>query len=64
MLPHLLPDPKGCGIARDAATKNSAPVVPDDEKAVQHTKGQRRDGKEVHGSNRFAMIAQQDKKKY
>jgi hypothetical protein len=59
--PHLLRDPKGCGTPRDTATKNSAPVVPDDEKAVQHTKGERRDGKEVHSGNRFAMIAQERK---
>ena len=32
------------------------PVVADDEKAIQNTKGKRWDCKEVHGSNCLAMI--------
>jgi len=39
--------------------KNSASIVPDHEKAIQHTERDRRDSKEIHGGNRFAMVAQE-----
>jgi hypothetical protein len=57
--PHLLHDPKCAGVSGDVATENLAPLVPDDEKTVQHTKGERRDGEEVHGSDGVAVIPQE-----
>jgi hypothetical protein len=42
----------------DAAAQDSAPIMRDHEKAVQHAKDQRRHGKEVHRSNGFTVIAQ------
>lgn len=54
---HVLYDPKGSRISRDAATKNLAPVVRDDEEAVQDTEGERRNGEEVHGGNGFTMVS-------
>jgi hypothetical protein len=57
--PHLLHDPKCAGVSGDVATENLAPLVPDDEKTVQHTKGKRRYCKEVHGSDGVAVISQE-----
>ena len=37
--------------------KNTPPVMRDDEKAVEHSEGRRRDGKEIHRSDGFPMIA-------
>ena len=39
-------------------TLKITPVVRDDEKAVEHSEGQRRDGKEIHRGDGFPMIAQ------
>lgn len=46
---------------RDVEMQNAPPVVSDDddEEAVQQTERDRRDGKEVHRCNRFAMIAEE-----
>ena len=57
--PHLLHDPKCAGVSGDVATENLAPLVPDDKKTVQHTKGERRNRKEIHGSDGVAMISQE-----
>jgi hypothetical protein len=57
--PHLLHDPKCAGVSGDVATENLAPLVPDDEKTVQPTKGKRRYRKEVHGSDGVAVISQE-----
>src|SRR5260370_25841353 len=37
---------------------NTTPVMGDDEKAVEHSEGQRRDGKEIHRGDSFPMIAE------
>jgi len=58
-LPQLLHDPSTAWVSGHIAMKNTPPVMRNDEEAVQHTKGQRRHGKEVHRSNRFPMIAQE-----
>jgi len=57
-LPHLLHDPEGIRVPGDVETKNLAPLVADDEKTVQHTKGDCRNGEEVHGGNRLPMVPQ------
>ena len=57
--PHLLHDPKCAGVSGDVATENLAPLVPDDEKTVQHTKGERRECEEIHGSDGVAVISQE-----
>jgi len=38
--------------------QNAPPVVRNDEEAVEHAKGQRRHGEEVHRGNGFAMIGE------
>jgi len=55
---QLLDDPRAGRVLGDAAAQNSAPIMRDHEEAVQHAKGQRRHGKEIHRSNGFAVIAQ------
>src|SRR5580658_6100610 len=38
--------------------KNTPPVMRDDEKAVEHSEGQHRDGKQIHRGDGFPMIAE------
>src|SRR5947208_7932234 len=45
-LSHLLRDPKSVGSARHVAAENLAPIMPDDEKAIQKAEGERRDCEE------------------
>jgi hypothetical protein len=53
---QLLRNPEGIGISRHIEVQDLAPVVADDEKAIQNTKRERWDGKEVHRSNGLTMI--------
>ncbi|MGA9641651.1 MAG: hypothetical protein WBQ72_09665 [Terriglobales bacterium] len=55
-LSYLLNNPGSIRIPCDVETQNPAPVVLNDEKAVQNTKRDRRDGEKVHGRDRFAMV--------
>jgi hypothetical protein len=52
----LLRNPESIGISRYIEAKNLPPVVAYDEKAIQNTKRERWDGKEIHRSNGLAMI--------
>jgi len=56
---QLLHNPKSIGISRHIEVQDLTPVVPDDEKAVQNTKRDRRDGEEVHRSNGLAMVSEE-----
>jgi hypothetical protein len=40
------------------AVKNPTPVMRNNEEAVEHADGERRDGEEIHYRNRFTAIAQ------
>src|SRR5215831_12066991 len=42
---------------RDVDVTHLSPVMPNNKEAVQQLEGDRRDREEIHGSNRFAMIA-------
>ncbi len=55
---HLLHDPGGIRIPRHVETQNLSPVVPNDEKAVQHAKRDGWDGKEVHRCDRCTMVSE------
>jgi hypothetical protein len=44
-------------VPTDIEVQNAPPVVADDEKAVEHVEGKSWDRKEVHRSNRLAVIA-------
>ena len=57
-LAQLLNDPRTRRMARHLTLKNAAPVMRDDEKAVEHSEGQRWHGKEIHCGDGFPMIAQ------
>ena len=39
--------------------QDAAPVVGDDKEAIEHLKGQRWDGEEVHGDDGFAVVVQE-----
>jgi hypothetical protein len=53
---QLLHNPESIGISRHIEVQDLTPIVADNEKAIQNTKGERWDGKEVHCSNGFPMI--------
>jgi hypothetical protein len=54
--PQLLCNPESTGISRHIEAENLSSVVADNEKAIQNTKRERWDGKEVHRSNGLTMI--------
>jgi hypothetical protein len=47
------------GISRHIAMQDLAPVVADDEKAVQNTKRERWDSEEVHRRNGLTMVSEE-----
>src|SRR5579863_181115 len=57
-LAQLLNDPCTRRMARHLTLKNAPPVMRDDEKAVEHSEGQRGHSKEIHRGDGFPMIAQ------
>src|ERR1035437_1351599 len=57
-LAQLLNDPCTRRMASHLTLKNTPPVMRDDEKAVEHSEGQRRDGKEIHRGDGFPMTAE------
>ena len=58
-LPQLLCDPGTRRMPRRVAMQNTPTVVGDYEEAVEHPKGERRHGEEVHRRNRFAVVIQE-----
>ena len=57
-LAQLLDDPTAGRMPRDIEVQYAFPVVADDEEAVEHVEGKRRDGEEVHRRDDFTVIAQ------
>src|ERR1035441_1368793 len=57
-LAQLLNDPCTRRMASHIPVKNTPPVMRDDEKAVQHSEGQRWHSEEIHRGDGFTMIAQ------
>ena len=57
-LAQLLNDPCTRRMASHLTLKNTPPVMRDDEKAAEHSEGQRRDGKEIHRGDGFPMIGE------
>ena len=53
---QLLRDPRAGWMSGYVAAQYPPPVMRDDEEAIQHTKGQRRHGEEVHRSDGLTMI--------
>jgi len=56
---QLLDYPKRMGISRNIEMQDLAPVVANDEKAVQNTKRDRWDGEKVHRRNGLAMVSEE-----
>jgi hypothetical protein len=57
-LSQLLHDPTGRRMASDVEVHNAPTVVADEKEAVEHIKGERWYGEEIHCGDGFAMIAQ------
>jgi len=57
-LPQLLDNPGTRGMARYIAVKDASTVMSQDKEAVEHSEGDGRHGKEVHGRKGFSVIAQ------
>jgi len=57
-LAQRLDDPTAGRMPRDIEVQDAFPVVADDEEAVEHIEGKRRDGEEVHRRDNFTVIAQ------
>jgi hypothetical protein len=55
---QLLDDPRNRRMFSRIEVQDSSAVVRDDEKPVKNAKGERRHGKEIHGGDCFAIIAQ------
>src|SRR5882724_7715950 len=56
---QLLGNPEGIGVSCHIEVQDLTPVVADDKKAIQSSKGERWDGKEVHCSDGLAMIPEE-----
>jgi hypothetical protein len=54
---QLLHDPQGSRMLGDVNMQDEPPIMMDDEEAIEHTKGDRWHGEEVHGRNRFPMVS-------
>lgn len=57
---QLLRDPLAGGMFRGVEVEDSPPAVADQEEAVQNPEGGGRNGKEVHGGDRLAMVVQEE----
>src|SRR5260370_3143146 len=58
---QLLDDPPACRMLGDVAVQDTPTVVTDDEKAIKHAEGDRRNSEEVHRGDRFPVIAEKGK---
>jgi hypothetical protein len=58
-LPQLLGDPTARRMFRDISVQDAPPIMTDDEEAVEHAERNRWHSEEIHGGNRFPMIAKE-----
>src|SRR5882762_10332404 len=58
---QLLDDPRACRMLGDIEVQDTPTIVTDDEKAIEHAEGDRRNSKEVHRGNRFPVITEKGK---
>src|SRR6266478_6430 len=58
---QLLDDPRACRMLCDIEVQDTPTIVTDDEKAIEHPEGDRRNGEEVHRGNRFPVITEKGK---
>ena len=59
-LSQLLADPLTRRVPGYIDMQDAASVVRDDKEAIKHAKGERWDGEEVHRSDSFAVVVQED----
>jgi hypothetical protein len=52
----ILAVPKTLVVPRDVAVQNTSAIMADDEEAVEHGEGDRRNRKEIHRSDGFPMV--------
>ena len=60
-LTQLLNDPEARGMVGDIEVQNTAAIVADDEKAVEHAEVDRGNSKEIHRGNSFLVVTQKGK---
>src|SRR5258708_18753812 len=58
---QLLDDPQACRMLGDIEVQDAPTIVTDDEKAIKHAEGDRRNSEEVHRGNRFPVFAKKGK---
>jgi len=58
---QLLDNPQACRMLCDIEMEDAPTIVTDDEKAIEHAEGDRRNSEEVHRGNRFPVIAEKGK---
>src|SRR5258706_1702226 len=58
---QLLDDPQACRMLCDIEVQDAPTIVTDDEKAIEHVEGDRRNSEEVHRGNRFPVITEKGK---
>ena len=58
-LAQLLDDPTARRMLRDVEVQDAATIVADDEEAVEHSERDRWHREEIHGRNRFPMVAKE-----
>src|SRR5260370_16516222 len=58
---QLLDNPQACRTLCDIEMQDAPTIVTDDEKAIEHAEGDRRNSEEVHRGNRFPVIAEKGK---
>ena len=58
-LPQLLDDPHARRMLRDVDVRDASTIVAYDEEAVEHAERDRWHREEIHGRNRFPMVAKE-----
>src|SRR5208283_1666782 len=58
-LAQLLDDPSARRVLRDVDVQDASTIVADDEEAVEHAERDRWHREEIHGGNRFPMVAKE-----
>src|ERR1700756_680524 len=58
---QLLNDPHACRMLCDIEVQGAPTIVTDDEAAIEHAEGDRRNSEEVHRGNRFPVITEKGK---
>ena len=55
----LLGDPSARRMLHDVNVQDASPIMTDDEEAIEHAERNRWHREEIHGGNRFPMVAKE-----